>query len=274
MGQRIVELQMADGSWGQFHSHSKPTKENPITTEYALKRLHVLGLTKDDAPIKKALSYLIDCLSGKRQIPDRREKVLNWDEFEKHMLATWIRLFEPDNPLALKTAKKWAEIVTPSFQSGAFDEEIYAIEYRKRIPRLHKNERLIGLSQFYTVNLLQGLLDEKIEKHYVDFVVNFPTGIYYVNNHRIADLPQVFGGKETSRFVAALEQLAGFGSAKDKLIFAVDWLYCNQNQNGEWDFGASAKDNIYFPLANSWRKDTDRYSDSTKRIQKLLKRLE
>ena len=85
--QQIIELQHDDGSWGYFHSLSQPTKAQPITTEQALRRLRILGLTKNDEPIKLALQYMRDCLRGNNRPPDRREKVLNWDAFEAHMLA-------------------------------------------------------------------------------------------------------------------------------------------------------------------------------------------
>lgn len=45
--QEIVSLQHEDGSWGLwFHSMGKPTSRFPLTTEQALRRLSILGLTK------------------------------------------------------------------------------------------------------------------------------------------------------------------------------------------------------------------------------------
>ena len=37
-----------------------------------------------------------DCLSGKREIPDQREKLADWDVFTSLMLSTWIRRFTKD----------------------------------------------------------------------------------------------------------------------------------------------------------------------------------
>ena len=42
--------------------------------------------------------------------------------------------------------------------------------------------------------------------------------------------------------------------AKEKLDFVVKWLKSNQDENGQWDLGVKANDNIYFPLSDSWRK--------------------
>lgn len=47
----------------------------------------------------------------------------------------------------------------------------------------------------------------------------------------------------------------------------------NYQEKGQWDLGAKAKDNVYFPLADSWRKAEDRRADCTERIERLLQRL-
>ena len=268
----IIGLQQPDGSWGCFHTLSKPTKARPMTTEQALRRLRALGLTKDDAPIGRALDYMRDCLAGKRRPPDGREKVLNWDAFEAHMLAAWIRLFVPEDPLALPVARMWADMVTRAFESGAVDEAAYAQAYRARIPALHQGERMIALSQFYMVNLLQGMLDAQTERRFVDYVLHCEQGIYYIYDARVADLPPVFASKQTNAYLTALEQLAGYACAGEKLGFAADWLLAYRDGDG-WDLSASVKDNIYFPVSDSWRKAEDRRRDCTVRIEKLLARL-
>jgi hypothetical protein len=213
-------------------------------------------------------------LLGEAKPPDRREKVLNWDAFEKHMMAAWIRIFAPNDMTALPVAQMWAEIAALSFQDGIFNADVYAAEYRKRIPMLNQGERLIMLPQFYMVNLLKNQLDRKMESYFVDFIINNNSGIYYVNNARIADLPTVFASRQTSFYIAALEQLAGYACAGEKLRFAAHWLLSFRDDNGEWDMGAAAKDGIYFPLSDSWRKPEDRKRDCTIRIVKLLRVLE
>ena len=123
------------------------------------------------------------------------------------------------------------------------------------------------------VNLLKGQLDEETESHFVDFIIHNPGGIYYVNNLRIADLPAVFASRQTSFYLAALEQLAGYACTGEKLRFATQWLCSHMDDNGEWDMGTSAKDGIYLPLSDSWYKPEERRRDCTVRIEKLLKAL-
>jgi hypothetical protein len=267
---QITELQREDGSWGHFHTLSKPTTQRPITTEQALRRLRALGLKRGDAPIDRALAYMRGVLLKENTPPDHREHVLNWDAFEAHMFAAWIRIFAPDDPLAMPVARQWAEIVTPSFQTGVLDETVYAAAYRKRIPVLHAGERIISLSQFYIVNLLQGVLDPVTERKFVEHILSYPTGIYYVYGYQISILPENFASRQTSAYLAALEQLAGYACAGDMLQFAADWLLRHRDKNGEWDLGAAASDGIYFPLSASWRRPEDRRKDCTARVERLL----
>ena len=266
----ILALQHEDGSWGHFHTLRQPAKAQPMSTEQALRRLRALGLSGDDPAIAKALTYMREVLAGKRRPPDRREHVLNWDAFEAHMMAAWIHIFAPDDPLAKPVARLWADLVTRSFAGGAFDENAYAAAYRGRIPTLHAGERLIQLPQFYMVNLLQGELNPNTERRFVDSIIHCPTGIYYVYGFPIADLPPAFASRRASDYLAALEQLVGYTCAPAKLRFAADWLRKNRADTGDWDLGPSSKDGVYFPLSASWRNPADRRRDCTARIEKLL----
>lgn len=48
-------------------------------------------------------------LSGKREIQDRREKLVDWDVFTSLMLSTWIRRFKKDVPIANQVADQWVD---------------------------------------------------------------------------------------------------------------------------------------------------------------------
>ena len=129
----IIALQKDDGSWGYFHSLAYPIKSNPITTEQAIRRLEILGYTIKDEPIMKAVAYLHDCLVGKKTIPDRREKLHNWEVFTSLMFSTWIRRFTTDDEAANATGKKWAEIISYAFANGVYDHDRYVEVYREFI---------------------------------------------------------------------------------------------------------------------------------------------
>jgi hypothetical protein len=114
------------------------------------------------------------------------------------------------------------------------------------------------------------MLDAETESRFLDFIIQNPSGIYYVYDARIADPPALFASRRTSDYLAALEQLAGYTCAGEKLKYAIEWLLRHRDANGEWDLGASAKDGVYFPLSDSWRKPEDRRKDCTARVERLL----
>ena len=98
-------------------------------------------------------------------------------------------------------------------------------------------------------------------------------GIVYIYNEPANVLPEIFKSKKASWYLAAIELLAAYDSAPQKLGFAVKWLLDNRDADGMWDMGAAVKDGIHFPLSESWRKQEDRRRDCTVRIEKLLERL-
>ena len=120
----IISFQNKDGAWGYFHSLSEP-KKHPMTTEQALRRLLFLGYTIDDVVIQRAVEYMSDCLQDKNQIPDRREKLHDWDIFTKMMLSTWIRKFTKQNNQANEVAELWAKIITEAFAGRIYNHSKY-----------------------------------------------------------------------------------------------------------------------------------------------------
>ena len=144
----IVSLQKENGAWGYFHSLSNPSKNNRITTEHALRRLQILGYTINDAPILNAVSYMQDCLSGMKAIPDRREKLHDWDIFTALMLSTWIRRFTKDDKIANSVAQKWAEIISRTFENGVYNNNLYVDTYQKIHGLTPRGGRLVDLVSF------------------------------------------------------------------------------------------------------------------------------
>lgn len=268
---QIISLQQEDGKWGTFHSLSQ-FYNSSITTEQALNRLERLGCTIEDDCIRKAVSYMNDCLTGKSSLPDRREKVHDWDVFTSLILSTWIRRFTDDNPNANKVARQWADIVSAAFVNGNYDHEEYVTAYRDILKP--NGGRLINFMNFYPISLLRDCLDKETEAAVVDYIIHQDSGIYYIYDRRIADLPLVFQSRETSRYLAAIELLSKYKHAKYKLSYVLNWLNENKNESGRWDMGRTVKDNVYFPLSDNWRKQEAREADCTERIMRLISVLE
>ena len=270
---QIVGLQQEDGSWGCFHTLSQPTKAQPITTEQALRRLRILGLTKDDKPVARAIAYMEQNL--KHPLPTVFiEKKHDSKTYGDLMLAAWIRLFDPANSTALITASKWAKIITSAFQDGAYSNEKYVSAYEAEFIKLNpKAGCLADFVVFYQLALLPGLLSPETESATLDYVLVHERGIAYIYNRPVNILPEVFASIGASRYLSAIELLAAYRPASKKLGFVAEWLSSNRSADGMWDMGASVKDGIHFPLSDSWRKPDDRKKDCTARISALLEKL-
>lgn len=265
----IIKKQNHEGSWGYFHTLSEPNKY-PITTEQALRRLQILGYTIDDEPIKKAVSYMSDCLVGKKQIPDRREKLHNWDVFTDLMLSTWIRRFTNEIEKANSVAETWANIVTHAFSKGEYLHADYVKAYESVFGMIPRGGRLVDFTSFYPVSLMANQLDESTEGKVFDYILNKEDGIYYIYGECLSRLPVSFTSKQASRYLGAIELMSLYRRNTSKFRFVTDWLESNKNESGLWDMGSSAKDHVYFPLSDTWRQRSNREMDCTYRIKNLL----
>lgn len=270
----ILALQKADGSWGCFHTACGASNSS-FTTEQALRRLKILGYTIDDAPIQKAVEYMLTCMKGHKAIPDRREKTHNWNIFTEMMLATWIREFTLSEEIASRVAMQWAEILSEAFLSGKYSHDAYRMAYSKRFAEKPRGARFVDFVSFYPVSLLSSSLEPKTERALLDYILNHPAGIYYIYNEPVGikgikSAPAIFESKQASHYLAAIELLTRYRNSLDKLQFVVPWLKNNLNEHGKWDLGASANDKVYFPLSDDWRKVETRESDCTYRVQRLL----
>lgn len=135
---QILELQNEDGGWGFFHSLSNLTSKQQLTTEQALRRLRIIGFTIEDEPIQRAVEYMHDCLSGKREFPDRREKLHDFDIFKNMILAAWIRKFTYEDRLANIVAEQWIDIIQEAFKDGEYNHSAYIQAYEKNFHLMPK----------------------------------------------------------------------------------------------------------------------------------------
>lgn len=267
--QQLIGLQKPDGSWGDFHTLSA-RHAGHVTTEQALRRLEILGYTAEDEPVALAVSYLVDCLEGRKRIPDRAEKVQDWEVFVSLMLSAWIRRFTHECPEAERTAQLWSGIISAAFESGNYDQSAANAAYKRAFGCSPKGGRLADFVSFYQVSLVADLLDEAAASAFVDHVLHHKAGIYYVYDKPLAILPECFASRQTVRYLNGIELLAGYRSSASKLSFVREWLEENCATDGTWDLGTAAKDGISFPLSDSWRSSENRISDCTERIRRLL----
>lgn len=232
---QILDSRNSDGMWGNFHTLSSPVSNKTITTEQAIRRLKVLGFTKEDAPIQLVLERMCLCVEDKKKIDDYYEKTHDWRLFEKLMLSAWIRLFDPENETALKVAGQWAFIAERAFGSGRYDKKDDADAFCLQFGRKPKSAFETGFGMFYHAALLQGVVSPTTESLLLEYYLSRPGGIYYIYEKCLRTPPEEFASKKTSRYL-----------------------------------GAGAKDGVYFPLSDSWRKQDARILDCTERIRGIL----
>lgn len=270
---QILDARNEEGMWGNFHTLSHPTHNKAITTEQAIRRLRILGYTKDDEPIRTVIERMCLCVAGEKKIDNYYEKTHDWVLFEKLMLSAWIRLFDPQNEIVLDFANKWAFLAERAFKSGAYNRDDDIKAFTSQFGRKPKSSFETGFGMFYHAVLLQGILTPKTENLLIDYYLSKEDGIYYIYDKPLHTLPEVFAAKKTSYYLAAIEILLGYEQAGSKLQFIAEWLYANKDKNGQWDLGIQAKDGIYFPLSDSWRSAEDRKSDCTERITNIVRKI-
>jgi hypothetical protein len=271
--EEIIAHQLPDGSWGKFHSLALPTTGQPLHTEQALRRLLILGLGQNDEPIRRAAAYLEESLAGRRSLPDRREKVGDWDAFVTLILATWLRQCDPASVRAAAEAKRWASVLERAFASGEYDHQSYLDSYRDVFGRPARGDRLVDFVTFYQLVLLQGMLTPQCQRSLVRHTVTHRSGIYYIYESDLLRPPTEFASRQTGRYLSALEILAGYPAAADHLAGAREWLLDHRAADGCWDLGPTVRDGVNFPLSGSWRNPATRRSDCTARIGRLVERL-
>jgi hypothetical protein len=269
----LCQSQQADGSWGRFYTRNKQVRSAGKTTETALIRAIALGMDKRSPAIQRLITYMEGVLTGKTLWPDRPDKTLEWPVGMSLVTASRLSQIDPDNARAVNAADQWKKIVETSFQSGDFVIERFREIYESTYACQLTMGPAMAFSA-YGLLLVQGRLPYDIEKHFIRHVISNSRGIYLVNNRSMHYLPLEFPSRESLRYIAALELLAGFPSAGDLLIKAVEWLQEQANDEGFWDLGSISRDGLSLPLSDNWRDSRCRIIDCSIRILHLLARLQ
>ena len=269
---QILAQRREDGLWGSFHTLSRPAPGKSVTTEQALRRLYFLGYTAQDEAIQTVLERMEQGITGVRKIDDYYEKTHDWPLFEQLMLAAWVRVFDPSNRCALEVARQWAAVAEKAFAGGEYSREADVRAFEQWRGRKPRSGFETGFGMFYHAALLRGVLTPETESAFLDYCLSRPVGMYYVYDRPLNKTPETFASRESSRYAAAIEVLSEYGLARSKLGFVKSWLLACRDGSGRWDFGAQARDGVYFPLSDRWDRES-RMTDSTFRVNRLLERL-
>lgn len=270
----VLAEQRENGSWGRFHSQNTKIKQKYVTTEVALHRCAVLGLTKEDPSIKTAIDYMEKVLLGDVVWEDWWEKSEAWDAGVAVITASTLAEVCPNHPMILPIRKLWQQIVEESFDNSQYKPSCEVAAQRK-YHQISSDFYYIG-SQ-YAVRLLSTRNNEKetkfsldIEKAYVKWLWTRESGMGYISNNRLADLPVEVTYKAIRSKIKALDLLAGFPSTLSVCQDFIQWLWKNREAEGLWDFGPKGAEKIELPLSENTRIKLNRKIDYTVRILSIL----
>ena len=183
-----------------------------------------------------------DCLLGKIEMPDKREKSHDWDLFTELMLSTWIRRFTKEDVAANKIAEEWASIISDAFKNGEYSNTNYLDVYERVYSKSALGGRFTDFVNFYQVSLISDQLSPEIESFVFDYILSRDSGIYYLGYQKpLTLLPDDFQSKQTTRFISSIEMMAMYKSNRHKLKYAAQWIENNMNPHGTWDLGAVLK---------------------------------
>ena len=268
-------VQESNGIWGRFHSQDTKVKKTFRTSEAAIQRALSLGLDKDDAILKRAVSYIEKFLLGQEQWSDWAEKHEGWVVNTRFITAGTLAKVDPLHPLLPPYHAVWVEILKRTFASGTYDAAAERAAHRQ-LNAIFTPGKYLHLGMLYPLLILTSgsrPLPEGLEDSLLKWLWQRAEGTYYVTPHRLSDFPAI----SLPRFcgwLTALEVLSRFPHWKNVAGDAIDWIWSQRAADGLWDMGSSARTDISFPLSDSWRDAKDRKIDCTVRVLAVLAKVE
>ena len=270
----VLVEQRNNGTWGRFHSQNTKIKQKYPTTESALHRCAVIGLTKEDLPINNAIKYMEKVLLGKFVWEDWREKSEAWDAGVAVITASTLAEWCPNHPLVLPIRILWTRIVEESFKNSQYQPSL-EVAAQQKYHQISSDFYYIGSK--YAVRLLSSGANERkpknstdIEEDYTTWLWTRESGMGYITNNRLADLPVGVTYKEVKAKLKALDLLAEFPNTLSVCQVFIQWLWKNRGTDGLWDFGPRGVEKIELPLSENTRKKVNRKIDYTVRILSIL----
>jgi hypothetical protein len=264
----LRDSQLADGTWGRFHSQNTKVKQTFPTTEVAIATALASGLDKDSDILKKTVSFIVDHLDGKATWIDTPEKHDNPDAWPigiRHLSAANLALIDNKHPHLDEFWNYWLKTTDAAFASGHYDRKA-EIETRNALDNIerkspgafHNKYHLILLSS--TGKTLPPSLEHKI----LNYVMDAPHGIYYAYERHINTFP----ASDARGFVGwllAVRLLSRFPTWHTVGTSVLNWIWDHRSTEGLWNFKGyvSWKPVTYLPISESWKKRKNRVIDCT-----------
>lgn len=261
--ENFYSKQLQDGSFGYFHSMSI---NSTITTEKFLRRCMFLDIDKTNLYLSKTLNYLKRCLNRECEIPDRKEKVLQWHNFEDLMFSSWLVIFDDVNDKVQTIIDIWINLIESSIENDQFSFVLYKQNYQNQFGKLNSGQRVIDPTNFYVVTLLINKLNETTRKYYYEYIMD--KGIYYIYGNNLRNLPEEFDHRWTIYYLYAIKLASSYNSSCLEKV--KKWILKHQAKDGFWYVKNIKADGNIFPYSNNWKKQEAKLNDIKRFMDNIL----
>lgn len=272
----LADAQLADGSWGRFHSQDTNAKQIFPTSEYAIERALALGLDARFAALARMQGYIERHLRGEVVWTDRPEKHDDprlWPFFTRFISAGRLAQLAPGHPLLAEYTAFMRALLAASFAGGAHDPQAER-QAQQALSGIPTRGHWSLLSNIHGVLLLgaAGPLPPGLERAWLAWLLARDGGIYYVNGGRgkLAEMPGI-AAPAFSGWLRAHELLRVFPSWRELAAGALGALWAQRGADGLWDVGPRASRWCHWPLSDCWRRKQDRVIDGSVRILRMLR---
>ncbi len=269
---QLEAAQLADGSWGRFHSQDTQVKSIFRTSEEAIDRAFSLGLDPGHPVLSRATAYIEQVLAGQAHITDLKEKNEAWPLLIRFILAgrlaallgRWPQI-DPQHPLIYDSWESLLEVAKRAFASGHYRlaDEVKAF---LAITGIHVPKGFLE-SQHALWIISARPLPGQLERDLVDWVWNKPDGIRYVRVPLANPRPRTI-----AYWLKSMNILARFASWRQVSAIALNNLWQQRDAQGLWDFGSQAAQSRDFPLSENWRQRMKRKVDYSTCVLVVLRR--
>ena len=262
---QLEESQLADGSWGRFHSQDTKKKTVFRTTEEAIDKAFALGLEPTDRILRRVSGYIQDVLHGDCQITDRKEKSESWPLLVNYILAGRLAQIDPANKMLDPFWVYLAEVTKQAFASGNYRLEDEANAYL-RLSGVHVPGGFLE-SQHALWILSSRRLPYQLDRALVSWIWHKPDGIRYLRTPL-----QEPSSRHIGYWLRSMNLLSRFGSWREISVDTLNQLWEQRDKQGLWDFGSKITRSIDFPLSETWRQSSKRKQDYSTCILALLRK--
>jgi hypothetical protein len=261
----LEESQLADGSWGRFHSQDTKKKTAFRTTEEAIERAFVLGLEPGEGPLLKAGDYIQNVLQCKAEISDRMEKNDAWPLLIKFILAGRLAQINPANKILGLFWVHMEEVAQQAFASGSYRLEDEAAAFM-HLSGIHVSKGFLE-SQHSLFILSSRRLEVNLDRLIVQWILHKPDGIRYLRAPLDKPNPRLIG-----YWLRSMNILTRFASWQEAATEHLNRMWAQRDPDGLWDFGSQVVTCVDFPISNNWRKEKTRKIDYSTAMLVLLRK--